>query len=288
MTRATRETDALTPFVFDAANLRGALVTLSATNRGVLASHRYPASVAHALSELCAAATLIASTLKLDGSLILQVAGRGPVRLVVVECTDTLSLRATAQWDDASTASLSAGPTLAELAGADGARFTITLDPRSGPMYQGIVALQTTTIARLIEHYLTTSEQLQSRLLLDVRGDDAAGVLLQKLPGTTANDEATWARASASLDDEPPLLGRATHRDTLSALFPEDDLRVFASRPTRYACSCSVERVCNALRIAGAAEIEAAIAERGDVEVVCEFCNRRYEFSPAQAREIVS
>ncbi len=288
MTVATREADALTPFVFDGANLRGALVTLLATNRGVLASHRYPPSVAHALSELCAAAILIASTLKLDGSLILQVAGNGPVKLVVVECTDVLSLRATAQWNDASTAALPVNATLADLAGTDGARFTITLDPRSGPMYQGIVALETTTIARLIEHYLTTSEQLQSRVLLDVRGDDAAGLLLQKLPGTTASDEATWARVSASLDDEPQLLDRPTHRATLSALFPEDDLRVFAPRPTRYACSCSIERVRNALRIAGAAEIEAAIVERGDVEVVCEFCNRRYAFSPAQAREIVS
>ena len=56
--------------------------------------------------------------------------------------------------------------------------------------------------------------------------------------------------------------------------------------PYRSRCSCSRERVENALRIAGAAEIESILAERGDVEVTCEFCNRRYAFEPAEARAL--
>ena len=43
---------------------------------------------------------LLASTLKFNGSLIVQLQGDGPVRLLVVECNDALDLRATAQWDD--------------------------------------------------------------------------------------------------------------------------------------------------------------------------------------------
>jgi molecular chaperone Hsp33 len=53
-----------------------------------------------------------------------------------------------------------------------------------------------------------------------------------------------------------------------------------------FACSCSRERVENALRIAGAAEVESIIAERGEVEVTCEFCNRRYTFAPQEARAV--
>jgi molecular chaperone Hsp33 len=42
--------------------------------------------------------------------------------------------------------------------------------------------------------------------------------------------------------------------------------------------------VTRALRIAGLAEVESILAERGSVEITCEFCNRRYVFSPAEAR----
>ena len=290
MADTPQSSDALTRFVFDAAPVRGALVTLDRTTRGILACHSYPPALLRALAELCAASPLIASTLKLDGSLIVQLASAGPVRLAVVECTDALDLRATAQWNDTATAALPADATLAALAGGpEQGRLTITLDPRGGgSLYQGIVALEATTIARLIEHYLMTSEQLRSRVVLSTRDGVAAGLLVQRLPGSSAADDATWTRVETLIDALVPeaLLAPASHTDVLASIFAEDDLRVFEPRPARFRCSCSSERVRNALRIAGRAEIEAAITERGDVEVICEFCNRRYTFAPDEARAV--
>jgi molecular chaperone Hsp33 len=291
MTPESRSSDALTRFVFDAAEVRGAYVALDQATRGILACHPYPPPLSCALAELCAGSALIASTLKLDGSLIVQLAGVGPVRLAVVECSDVLDLRATAQWNEPAVAALAADATLIDLAGDRAqSRFTITLDPRGGgSLYQGIVALEATTIARLIEHYLTTSEQLQSRVVLQTRDGVAAGLLLQRLPGSSAHDDATWARLETSVDALAPdsLLASASHA-VLSTLFPEDDLRVFDPQPARFRCSCSFDRVRNALRIAGRAEVEAAIAARGDVEVTCEFCNRHYTFAPDEARHVFS
>ena len=82
------------------------------------------------------------------------------------------------------------------------------------------------------------------------------------------------------------MLHDGTIEARLQALFPEDDLRMFAPRAAQARCSCSRERVANALRIAGRDEVEAILAERGDVEVTCEFCNRRYVFAPAEARAV--
>src|SRR5206468_12872812 len=131
-----------------------------------------------------------------------QLAGTGPVRLAVVECTDALDLRATAQWSEPATAALAADVTLVELAGnPEHSRFTITLDPRGGgSLYQGIVALEATTIGRLLEHYLTTSEQLRSRVVLATRNGVAAGLLVQRLPGSTAADDVTWTRVERLID----------------------------------------------------------------------------------------
>ena len=66
----------------------------------IVGSHPYPPALARVLRELAACSTLLAGSLKFDGTLIVQLAGEGPVRLIVVECTTALTLRATAQWDD--------------------------------------------------------------------------------------------------------------------------------------------------------------------------------------------
>ena len=281
--------DALTPFVFERAALRGAVVRLSAVSGVILGSHPYPPAVARALGELLAATTLLAGTGKLDGSLVAQLRGDGPLSLLVVECDGTLALRATAQWDDAAVAALGDDAPLVALAGSPAAaRLAMTLDPRGdGTLYQGIVALQGESVATSIEHYLATSEQLPSRMRIERSGTEVTGVLLQRLPASTANDEDTWMRANASLRAaRADLLRGADAVMLLRALFPRDDLRVFAPRAARFECKCSVERAQNALRIAGRAEVEAALAEQGKVEVTCEYCGRVYPFDAAAARAL--
>jgi molecular chaperone Hsp33 len=284
--------DALTPFVFEHAAVRGGLVTLGTASREILACHPYPPALARALGELLAATTLLSSTLKFKGSVLAQLAGDGPVRLAVVECSDALDLRATAQWDARRTDALPQDATLAALAGGPThGRLTITLDPRgAGSLYQGIVALEATSIGGLIEHYLSTSEQLPSRLMLAARDGAVAGALLQRLPSSGSADDATWARLCSHLDGvaSSMLLTGGTHPATLSSLFPADDLRLFDARVVRFRCSCSRERVINALRIAGRDEIEAALAAEGRVEVTCEFCNRVYAFDADAARGVFS
>jgi molecular chaperone Hsp33 len=111
---------------------------------------------------------------------------------------------------------------------------------------------------------------------------------VQRLPGATEEDDVTWSRARNALDALVPatLLAHVSAADQLAATFPQDDVRIFRAKPVSFACSCSRKRVENALRIAGAAEIESILAERGDVEVTCEFCNRRYAFEPAEARAL--
>jgi len=293
------EQDELAPFVVEHAQVRGALIRLDATSHAILGQHAYPPPLARALAELLAAAALLASTLKLDGSLVVQLSGDGPVRLLVVECNDALDLRATAQWDAAAVAALGEHASLAQLAGTPAqSRLTLTLDQRSsGTLYQGIVALDGESIAASIEHYLATSEQLQSRLWLDARGAAVRGLLLQRLPAATEADDATWTRLTGDagralraspgrVDDALPTQPHPSFAAVLAHAFPHDDVRMFAARPVRFRCRCSAGRVANALRIAGRAEVEAALAERGSVEVTCEFCNRRYSFGAAQARAL--
>ncbi|HQR09904.1 MAG TPA: Hsp33 family molecular chaperone HslO [Casimicrobiaceae bacterium] len=290
----TPSSDALSRFVFDHAPVRGALVCLDAASCAILDCHPYPPALRRVLAELLAASALLSSTLKFTGSLVVQLQGDGPVRLLVVECNDALQLRATAQWDTQRTAALGPDATLAELAGgATRGRMVITLDPKGrGTIYQGIVTLETASIAALIEHYLTTSEQLASRIVLAADAGRARGLLVQRLPGNDAamehETDETWTRASERVAriDPATLFAPGAPEALIAACFTEDDVRVFTPRTVSFHCPCSPERVKRALRIAGRPEIESILAERGNVVVTCEFCNHDYSFGPSEARAI--
>ena len=277
-------TDSLTRFVFERAALRGAVVGLDASYRECVGSHNYPPRLTRILGETMAAMCLLANSLKFKGSLILQLQGAGSVRLLVVECDASLTLRATAQWSG----DVADAATLAELAGDPRrSRMVLTLDPRDGgPLHQGIVALEGGSVASLFEHYLATSEQIASRLWLDATGERVRGLLLQRMPGSTDADTATWTRAVSAVDEATEPFGSTDAHALLAALFRDDDVRAFRARTPRFGCSCSRERVAGALKMLGSAEVESILAEQGSIGVNCEFCNRRYDFSADEARAL--
>ena len=261
--------------------MRGEIVHLDATWRAVLERRRYPAPLQSLLGDMMAAAALLSAILKFEGSLIMQMQGNGPVQLLVVEATSEHTLRATAKWDG----DLAQG-NVTELLGAG--RFVISIVPNGGRQtYQGIVAIEGDSIAQVLEHYMAKSEQLETRLWLASDSQQAAGMLLQKLPAAPTQDADAWNRATQlgeTIRSEELLSLPA--REIIRRLYHEEDVRVFESRPVAFRCSCSRERVTSMLRMLGHDEVKSIIAERKTVEVDCEFCGRHYTFDAVDAEQV--
>jgi len=285
--------DALQRFVFERARVRGELVRLDETWREVRRRREYPEAVRGALGELTAATVLLAATLKFEGgALILQIQGGHPVDLLVVECQADLSLRAMARWNGGLPA-LGPHPTLHEL--ADGGRCALTIDPGRGlASYQGVVPLEGHTTAQVLERYMARSEQIATLFSLAASEERAAGLLIQKLPE---------AGGKAAPDADPDLWNRVGHlaatltraellelpgRDILRRLFHDEDLRLFETMPVRFACRCSRERVAGLIRMVGADEVRQALADRGAIDVTCEFCGERYAVSREAAQRALA
>jgi molecular chaperone Hsp33 len=285
--------DALQRFVFERARVRGELVRLDATWREVRRRREYPEAVRGALGELTAASVLLAATLKFEGgALVLQIQGGHPVDLLVVECQADLSLRAMARWDGG-LPELGSHPTLHDLAG--GGRCALTIDPgRGGASYQGIVPLEGRTTAQVLERYMARSEQIATLFSLAASEERAAGLLIQKLPE---------AGGKATPDADPDLWNRLGHlaatltraellelpgRGILRRLFHHEDLRLFETMPVRFACRCSRERVAGLIRMVGADEVRQALADRGTIDVTCEFCGERYAVSREEAQRALA
>ena len=282
-------TDRLRRFLLRGAPVRGEIVTLEDSWREVVGRHELPPAVRDRLGELSAAAALLTATLKFDGALILQIHGDGPVRLFVVECQADGRFRATVKLQEG--ASIPADASLADLVNVHGkGRFVVTLDPRvdspNRQPYQGIVPFEGDTVAEVLERYMERSEQLPTRLWLAADGNRATGLLLQRLPDEGGNaappaDADGWNRlqklAETIARDE--LLGLA-QETLLNRLFWQESLHAFDERECRFACSCSREKVSGMLKMLGRDEVQSILAERGSVEVHCDYCNEGYTFDP--------
>jgi molecular chaperone Hsp33 len=272
--------DTLSRFIFENAPIRGETVRLQSTWNAVLERHDYPPLLLSVLGELMAASALLTATLKLNGSMIMQIQGNGPVSLLVVECKGDMSLRATAKWEGEHLQG-----TLKDLVG-DG-RFVITLDPRDGKQaYQGIVPLEGESVAEILQNYMTRSEQLETRIWLTANDDTAAGMLLQKLPDQPEQDEDAWNRVCQLADTVKPSELRMDTETLLHRLFNEEDLRLFDPQPVSFHCGCSRDGVSRVLRMLGKEEVHSILEERGSIEVHCEFCNQRYSFDVIDTEQV--
>ena len=149
--------DTLRRFVFERYPFRGQLVHLGPAWAAMMEHHDYPAQVRDTLGEAVAAAALLASTLKFDGLLSLQLRGEGPMHLMLVECTDGLAMRAVARFRNV--------PDTRDLRELSG-NGTLTVTVESGHAenrYQGIVPLTGASMSDCLRAYFEQSEQLPTR-----------------------------------------------------------------------------------------------------------------------------
>lgn len=275
--------DCLQRFAFESFPVRGQIVHLNTTWQTILDRHDYPPSLRPVLGQALAATVLLASTLKFDGRMTLQVQGDGPLNFLVAQCTHDLQVRGLARWQSAV-----AGEPFNVQVGHGTLTITVQTSARPQP-YQGIVPLTGGTLNECLGNYFDTSEQLSTRMWLAANNDSVAGLLLQRLPDAQQAADDDWGRirllAETARDSE--LLG-LTNEQLLARLFQQDDLRVFDKRDVSFNCSCSAGRIEEMLRTLGEAELRSILAEQGHIAVCCEFCNMKHRFDPVDVTRIIA
>jgi len=302
-------------FIFEGLPVRGMLVRLTDSwveilRRRAESSDAFPAPVRSLLGEMAAAAVLMQSNIKFEGSLVMQIFGDGPVKLAVAEVQSDLAFRTTAKV----VGEVAGDARLAAMVNAGGkGRCAITLDPKPrGPgqqPYQGVVALHgdrgepLQQLSEVLEHYMLQSEQLDTRLILAANDEVAAGLLIQRLPvegegnlsGRRNEDEIGLNEAYNRIAHLAATLTRdellALDANTvLHRLFWEETVRRFPAMSgelgPRFACTCSRERVGAMLKGLGREEVDSVVEEQGRVEVGCDFCGIKYHFDAVDVGEL--
>lgn len=268
------DADILRPFHFEGHGVRGAIVRLEASLGVVLGQHFYPAPAAALLGEALAAGVLLGATLKYAGTLSLQAKSEGLLRILFAESSHDNRIRGYARVADAP-----AGGGFGALLG--GGTLAITITPDSGQRYQGIVPLDPAGLAASLEGYFDQSEQLPTLIRLGSDGVAAAGLMLQVLPerAREAGEAGFWEHIAHLVATLQPgeLLGNGAET-LLWSLFHAEKVRLHDAEPVVFGCRCSVERVQDTLRAVGESEVRSVLAEQGEVQVHCEFCQQEYRF----------
>ena len=242
---------------------------------------------------LCAASMLGELMKEDDASLTIRVNGGGPAGSVIAVSDSGGNVRGYVTNPQADLPTRADGKL--DVGGLVGRRGMLTVSRDLGlkEPYVGSVELVTGEIAEDLAQYMVESEQIPAAVGLGVLVDTdksikaAGGFIVQLMPGapeeliTKLEDNIFMMDQLTTVLDEDGI--DTVIGQVLLGLDPQEAER----RPVEYRCSCSRERVAQALRSCGEAELREMAAEGRDVEVSCQFCDKVYSFTPGELLELV-
>ena len=259
-------------FLFEEHPIRGQHVSLDASWQQIASQSGVKGVALTLLGHALAAAALLVETLKIDGSISLQIRGTGPIHLLVVEATSSHTIRGIVR----ESRELDNQKSLSEIFESD--KLVITIKNGTARPQQGIVPLSGDNLAEALQAYFDQSEQLPTRFSLACNEEVASGMMLQKLPEDSEDTDA-WNRITLlAATTKPEELLNLPVEQLLGRLFHQESLRIFDPDPVEFYCSCSIERTRDMLLSLDKAEVDAMLEEQNEVSITCEFCNSQYHF----------
>lgn len=277
--------DTLNRFLFDNHAIRGEITHLEQTYQTILDNHTYPVAVQKVLGELLVITSLLTATLKFEGDIAVQLQGDGPLSLAVVNGNDQQQLRGVARVKS----DIANNATLKEMVG--NGYIVITITPKNGERYQGIVGLESDTLIGCIENYFMQSEQLPTRLFVKTgvynNKPVAAGILLQILPGNENTSDSFEHLCTLTQTITSDELFELSTEEILYRLYNQEQVRLFETHNVTFKCSCSRERCEDSLMTLPANEIDQMLNEDGGkIDIHCDYCGKHYIFDTIDIAQI--
>lgn len=249
-----------------------------------------------ALGRTMAAGLLMASSMKRPGSRVnVRIKSDGPLGGILVDAGLDGTVRGYVANPSVELPPNQKGKL--DVGGAVGNGYLyVVRDIGYGYPYSSTVELVSGEIGDDVAHYLVSSEQTPSAVVLGVfvgaAGVTAAGGLLVQVLPKAARDEAlveTLQSRVSSLSGFTPLLqaGKSLP-EIFNDLLGDMGLSIFPERQMlRFHCGCSFDRVLGALKMLGAEELQDMMIKDDGAEATCEFCGEVYQASSNQLAQLI-
>lgn len=160
--------------------------------------------------------------------------------------------------------------------------------------YIGISPLTSGEIADDFANYFVNSEQRNSAVALGVLVDkngvkSAGGYLINPMPDATEEEISKVEQAIFQAGAMSKMLDeQLTLEEIAKKITGDENIQILEENITPiYQCDCSKENMAKALVAIGKEELENIIEQDEKAELVCHFCNKKYQFSKQELEEII-
>ncbi|QGM28492.1 MULTISPECIES: Hsp33 family molecular chaperone HslO [Acinetobacter] len=275
-------------FFIEDSPVRGEVVHLEEALQTILKQRDYVPAVQVLLGEMLCATALLASTLKIQGRISLQIQASGTFKWAMAECNHLGEVRALADYEQ-DPRFLSAEDSSTVLKSLVSPVLFINIEPEFGERYQGIVPLDKANLAECLMQYYDLSAQIPTRIVLASNAERAGGLLIQLLPRNSEEeqqrvDEDLWPRVTMLTETlKAEELTDLDVNEILYRLYNEEQVRLPEVEALRFGCTCSKERCANALMQIGVAAVRETLEHQNPITMDCQFCSTQYSFSAEEA-----
>lgn len=257
--------------------------------------HNTSPTATAAFGRALTAATMMGLSMKVEGSsLTFKIKGDGPLGSIVVVANNKGQVKGYVDNPYVDVPSRPDGKLdVGKLVGKNG-QLVLIMDLGLKEPYIGISNLVSGEIAEDLVNYYFVSEQQPSAINLGVLLDKdisvkaAGGYMLQLLPNVEEEDITRIEEILKKAKPISTLINEGlTPEGIMEKLFGEFDIEILDKVYIEYECNCEREKIEEVLQSLGKDEIENMIEEDGKAEVVCHFCNKKYNFSKKDLENLV-
>jgi len=256
--------------------------------------HTSPVATA-ALGRTLTGATIMGSMLKGDkDKLTLQFRGDGPINNILAVANSKGQVKGyisnpEVEVEDRKDGKLNVGKAVGE-----NGKLIVIKDLGLKKPYVGQSNIISGEIAEDIANYFTASEQQPSAVALGVLIDKdrsvkaAGGVIVQVLPNIEEEVLSKLEKNITILSFISSLIDEGSKpEDILDQVFGEFSMKITEKKEVEFICDCNKERMERALISLGKDELESIINEDENAELVCHFCNEKYNFEKKELQDLI-
>ncbi|MFD3156113.1 Hsp33 family molecular chaperone HslO [Haloimpatiens sp. FM7330] len=257
--------------------------------------HKCAPTAAAALGRMITVGSLMGTMLKSEkDTLTLKISGGGPARGIVVTSYADAHVKGYIGNPNVDLPANAKGKL--DVGGAIGRNgdLTVIRDMGLKEPYIGQVPIYTGEVGDDLAYYFTVSEQTPSAVGAGVLVDKdlsikaAGGFIIQMMPDA---EELLADLLTYRLQEIPPITKMISDGKTieqiLEYIFEEMDLKILEEIKPEYRCDCSREKVERALISIGSKDLKEIYEDGKSEELVCEFCNKKYEFTHEQIGKLL-
>lgn len=256
--------------------------------------HASPTATA-ALGRLLCAASLLGNMMKEEkASLTMRLNGGGPLGGVLAVSDSTGNVRGYVGDPNCDLPLRPDGKL--DVGGAVGRQGMLTVSRDIGlrEPYIGSTEIVSGEIAEDVAAYMTESEQIPAAVGLGVLVDtdttvaQAGGFIVQLLPGAPEELISKLEDNIFLMDSVTMQLFDGGAEELVKNVLKGMDYELMEEIPVEYRCTCSRQRLQEALRTIDNGELQEIIDDGEDIQVTCQFCDQVYTFTPGEVAQILA